>query len=47
MPELRSRACPKCGQTAQREQTEVGIFLVCASCGFEAADPLDLDFKSD
>lgn len=39
--------CPRCGGQAHRDETEVGIFLKCDHCGFEAADPLDLDFKSD
>lgn len=47
MTDLPSRACPKCGADAQREETDVGIMLSCSSCGFEAGDPLRLDFKSD
>lgn len=47
VPELASRPCPKCGQMASREETEVGVMLSCPGCGFEAGDPLRLDFKSD
>lgn len=47
MADLEPRACPKCGEPASREETEVGILLACPSCGFEAGDPLNLDFKTD
>lgn len=47
VPELASRPCPKCGEPASREETEVGVMLSCPGCGFEAGDPLRLDFKSD
>lgn len=47
MPDLRGASCPKCGEDATREETEVGIMLQCPSCGFECGDPLKLDFKSD
>lgn len=47
MPELRGAACPRCGADAKRTETDVGIMLECPECGFEAGDPLRLDFKSD
>lgn len=47
MPELRGAKCPECGSHADREETSVGIMMRCPSCGFEAGDPLMLDFKSD
>lgn len=47
MPELPGTECPRCGALADREETSVGILLACPDCGFEAGDPLDLDFKSD
>jgi transposase len=47
VPDLADRACPRCGEPAHREETSVGILLNCPSCGFEAGDPLMLDFKSD
>lgn len=47
VPELASRPCPKCGHPASREETEVGVMLSCSGCGFEAGDPLNLDFKTD
>lgn len=40
-------ACPHCGEDARREETDVGILLLCEHCGFEAADQLLLDFKTD
>lgn len=47
MTEVSPRECPKCGAEAHREETEIGIMLTCPECGFEAGDPLRLDFKSD
>jgi DNA-directed RNA polymerase subunit RPC12/RpoP len=47
MPELKGAACPRCGGEANREETSVGVMLRCPDCGFEAGDPLRLDFKSD
>lgn len=47
MPDLPSSACPRCGASARRRETSVGILLHCPECGFEAGDPLMLDFKSD
>ncbi len=41
------RECPHCGETVELEETDVGFFIKCESCGFEAADPVRLDFKSD
>lgn len=47
MPDVEPGPCPKCGAEADREETDVGIMLTCSECGFEAADQLWLDFKSD
>lgn len=45
--EPHAMACPQCGAQAEREATDVGILMKCAACGFEAGDPLLLDFKND
>ncbi|MDX1612652.1 MAG: hypothetical protein R3185_09790 [Candidatus Thermoplasmatota archaeon] len=42
-----ARTCPQCGSQAELEETDVGYFILCHACGFEAADPVNLDFKSD
>lgn len=47
MADLKDAVCPDCGADATREETSVGILLACPECGFEAGDPLKLDFKSD
>lgn len=47
MADLDEVSCPRCGAPAHREETSVGILLDCPACGFEAGDPLMLDFKSD
>lgn len=41
------RSCPNCGELADLDKTDVGYFILCPECGFEAADPVRLDFKSD
>jgi predicted RNA-binding Zn-ribbon protein involved in translation (DUF1610 family) len=47
MAEQDSRPCPKCGASATREENDVGVMLRCTECGFQAGDPLKLDFKTD
>lgn len=42
-----TRECPHCGEPVELEETDVGFFLACEACGFEAADPVKLDFKTD
>ncbi len=41
------RECPHCGEDVELEETDVGFFMKCDVCGFEAADPVRLDFKTD